>query len=429
MGAICTKEEHSLTPRGRAATQKASSKRTQSFRHAFDTNGEHNNTSDEHDTPKFRGSNNASFIIKARPTIANLALGYRQVNGNYISVQVFVFLHYNFLKGSWLGNCMGTLDISSVNFATNPQYLMRLYEPKTRVRFLVRQDAYTVERRVAKLFVFKIDTHGEMVSKFMHDHLVASSICTMSDFTLQLELDDPGFPFVVVVSHQTEQEGTFELTIETSSECTIAVPPQAVPWFDAQPHQVTVEGEWKGQSAGGNIDAKSWINSPQYPISVTNFTNCMISLVRKMETSLSMGLLVLKTNNVVGRYTNTTLCETDVVAKYTNFTSVDQITLRMNLEPGKYPYVIVPLVATQGMEGKYSIQVASDKIIEMHSDKSNTVELIEKVVLYLFLLILVRACGLPDNVVEILVRRCFSTRHNSFYELIEAQKSQFTRIN
>jgi len=286
----------------------------------------------------------------------------------------------NATQCSWISRVMGSINVSSPSFARYPQILLQIIA-NSKVTVTAFQDTHWNNRKNLAIFIFKTLNDGNPVSRFAENEIVARSQCTMRTFTsLTATLSPQKHPYIIVCAHTTHREGTFKLDIECSSEAAIAFPRFCLDWNIYVPrHFYSIKGEWKGTGSAGSLEQKSWHLSPQYPILVQKPSKVVFRLKRNVQYNLSMGMMLLKSNSTDGKFRKSAFNDEDVVALYTQYTSNETIEFNTYVTPRMYPYTLIPLVEQAGMEGMFSVEIESEHPLEVQSDKSNAIELVEKV--------------------------------------------------
>eukprot|EP00007_Cunea_sp_BSH-02190019_P009468 CAMPEP_0174235338 /NCGR_PEP_ID=MMETSP0417-20130205/4814_1 /TAXON_ID=242541 /ORGANISM="Mayorella sp, Strain BSH-02190019" /LENGTH=879 /DNA_ID=CAMNT_0015313829 /DNA_START=69 /DNA_END=2708 /DNA_ORIENTATION=- len=135
-------------------------------------------------------------------------------------------------------------------------------------------------------------------------------------------------------------------------------------------YRFLIQHEWKGKSAGGCTNHPTWIDNPQYGLTINQACEVYVSLMQediRMRGSGEyhcLGLFVFKVPDNKQRlacYDHTV----ELIGRPSKFINTREVTLELKFdEPGKY--VLIPCTFQPNKEAKFTITIYSDKRIEPH---------------------------------------------------------------
>lgn len=136
-------------------------------------------------------------------------------------------------------------------------------------------------------------------------------------------------------------------------------------------------GQWAGPSAGGCTNFPTWVDNPQFQVEVKETTRMYIVLNqadnrggvhgRKKGKYDSIGLAVYRRGERGRRQLDTPADDSGDMAARAEFTNTRDRTVEITLEPAPWPYVIIPMKFEPRKEGKFKLQIYSDKSVELRA--------------------------------------------------------------
>eukprot|EP01099_Mayorella_cantabrigiensis_P004405 TRINITY_DN330_c0_g1_i2.p1 TRINITY_DN330_c0_g1~~TRINITY_DN330_c0_g1_i2.p1 ORF type:complete len:203 (-),score=54.26 TRINITY_DN330_c0_g1_i2:40-648(-) len=182
---------------------------------------------------------------------------------------------------------------------------------------------------------------------------------------------DPDVKHVVIpYSGESTQHGQFSLLVFTEPDKHINISPLK-PWK----HSVTIEGQWKGSTAGGCQNHESWINNPKYALELADKKDdenvpILVMLSQKKSELDLIPYQVMAYQLFIGWYIYDHSMENqiEVCKKWRNAREVVQ-NYQINFRKHK-KVVIVPTTFDPGQETTFSVTVFSDHQLKLspHSD-------------------------------------------------------------
>jgi len=268
------------------------------------------------------------------------------------------------VKGSWKGESAGG-GITNPTWRWNPQFILQLNDKTDNITIKLDQ----IEDNHIGFYITKPDEKKKRLLNIRNKLIAKSGFFSYKSVTLQINLE-PGDYIVIPSTLDPKNEGNF--TISTSHG--------TITKFDEKKeyYEISKNGEWKGLSAGGCKNHKSFKHNPQYHILVTGHSGIDSS---EMESTLTQTtILVSQTKipfNSLGFYVVKLSEQNDVskvlsknISFQTDFESDNQneVIGSFNLQPGHYS--VFPCTFEPGNESQFSMTIFSDKRIKF-VDKSD----------------------------------------------------------
>eukprot|EP00727_Mastigamoeba_balamuthi_P002761 m51a1_g12482 putative calpain-like cysteine protease (700) ;mRNA; r:902-4315 len=272
------------------------------------------------------------------------------------------------IKGSWTPETSGGADVGGTMWTKNPQFLLTLTQ---RTDLAVVLNQATAKQSIG-LYVIRVqDTKHKAVC--YTDEVAATSKCSFSNSTGTTVSGLTAGTYVVMpVTFESQQSGEFELVIYTMSPDT-----RMAPLVNEWPHKRTVKGRWKGETAGGSPNHKTFVNNPQFELTLSPksaderaFSIQLVqSRTKRSPCDLgSIGIVVLK--NIKGeKAVASDLQKENLVCQTEGWAPVRAIGVNGMLpeEPAKLHAVIIPSTMEPDQEFKFSLTVLSEAKLSLES--------------------------------------------------------------
>eukprot|EP00824_Muranothrix_gubernata_P001354 TRINITY_DN11523_c0_g5_i1.p1 TRINITY_DN11523_c0_g5~~TRINITY_DN11523_c0_g5_i1.p1 ORF type:complete len:773 (-),score=112.36 TRINITY_DN11523_c0_g5_i1:96-2309(-) len=287
------------------------------------------------------------------------------------------------VRGEWRGKTAG----GSKHFATwrnNPQYFLYLEHPtnkdddvtpcvKLSLALAPPSDRQGSPRApngfgfyVVKSMASASRHRSQQLLRLASPRAVAgvSGFVARGEATCELTLPPLRDPYIIVpATTDPGEEAAFLLTVWSEHNFTLQPMPPGLKWKEAH-----VEGEWRGESAGGCRHYSTWRNNPQYLITVTKPTYAVLILTQQAgtrgEDTADIGFYVTATPD--GSRRKVTLRSNDVIMK-SHFASTLEVSVETELVPREDggPYVLIPATYSPGCEASFVVSVFSDEEVRL----------------------------------------------------------------
>jgi len=247
--------------------------------------------------------------------------------------------------GVWRGKVVGKNP-----FRNNPQWVVTVSKP-SQLCLAVKSDRanlsvgfYVLQLRDIQHRLAVLPSYG------LHSEFPPVQAAEISS---QLHFQDPHMKYVIVPYAEQlplGEEITYDLVMLTpSSEVKLSIKP--VPDVE----EISIQGEWKGDTAGGCINFSSWRNNPQYYLQIKRAVDLYIFLTQNDSLLTHIGLYCIKLPSAPHRKVLFFERES-LVTRDSKFHKKTEITPgKLFLEPGHY--ILMPTTYAPGQTARFTLSV------------------------------------------------------------------------
>ncbi|KAL6074619.1 hypothetical protein QOT17_004017 [Balamuthia mandrillaris] len=260
------------------------------------------------------------------------------------------------VKGQTDGGCFNT-----ASWKKNPQFFLSAPQT-TQIDIVLEQDNPEEEQVAIGFYVLKSDGTGrQLMGGQPHSLLLAkTSFGVRQQITTTMEVEGTELPYIIIPCTFDEGEaGSFRLTV-TSNSAPILLEglTKRRKWDEA-----IAEGQWTEETAGGCKNNLTFVNNPQFLLSLEKKTDVNVTLLQSEKDDFdSLGLYIIQCEDrVTKKLVNVT--NESVVSK-SRFASHEEVDMRLILPAGHY--VVVPCTFDPNYLAKFTIKILSDNPIQLN---------------------------------------------------------------
>jgi hypothetical protein len=262
------------------------------------------------------------------------------------------------LQGQWKGKTAGGC-FNHQTWRSNPQYFLTIKQ-QTKIVITLTQEGkgnfssigfYVIKPKHANKRVVYL---GEDPEDFIEGK---ASFTNTAKASLEISLAPTKAPYVILPCTFTPgEEKGFTLSVVASSDVTIQKDGKEHDW-----NSHVIKGEWKEETAGGCKNHASFLNNPQYLLTVQDKTKLDALLLQQEEEDFDpISFYIIKTEGATQKLI--TVKNDDIILKG-KFASPTDCGAEIELTPGKY--VVVPCTFDPNKESSFTLYLWSTKDIKM----------------------------------------------------------------
>eukprot|EP01100_Stratorugosa_tubuloviscum_P000923 TRINITY_DN1201_c5_g1_i1.p1 TRINITY_DN1201_c5_g1~~TRINITY_DN1201_c5_g1_i1.p1 ORF type:complete len:1127 (-),score=499.92 TRINITY_DN1201_c5_g1_i1:73-3453(-) len=265
------------------------------------------------------------------------------------------------ISGAWSAETAGG-DITYPSFRNNPYFLVTV-TTKCKVNFMLHFDDNSqsdLDFNQIKMYITLSDDQCRRQLLISKNDIVAITNSADQTFSYcEAELDPVKCPYILTpCTKYPGYEAVFHISALVDQKFNASVSLQAPQNNDL--FSKSLNGAWKGSSAGGNSNYQTFRNNPNFALSISQKSELVVILSQSRDVNFPIGFYIATSNG------------NQIVAS--EFLRKQEVDLKINLERGEYN--IIACTLEPNSEGDFTISVFSntDILFETPTQKMKTMK-------------------------------------------------------
>eukprot|EP00005_Dracoamoeba_jomungandri_P009369 CAMPEP_0174275856 /NCGR_PEP_ID=MMETSP0439-20130205/60067_1 /TAXON_ID=0 /ORGANISM="Stereomyxa ramosa, Strain Chinc5" /LENGTH=1280 /DNA_ID=CAMNT_0015368027 /DNA_START=30 /DNA_END=3869 /DNA_ORIENTATION=- len=263
------------------------------------------------------------------------------------------------VEGEWEKGVSDGGCFNHVTWWKNPQFFLTVAQDSAVTITLTQTGA---SQNAIGFYILESDGTGRKILYEGDQYVVGkSSFGVSKQVTTSLQIPANEYPYVLMpCTFESNKQGTFSIEVTSNEDVILESCSPERSWLEAH-----IDGAWKGETAGGCKNFDTFLNNPQYILTVGEGQTTAHIILQQLEDPDfdTLGVYIVSSNKSAGDAKKLVLVNNEDIVLKAPFTSPDEVSLKITLNVGSY--VIIPCTFDPEQEAPFTLDVLSDKPVHL----------------------------------------------------------------